>query len=481
MRDFLYDLRRTFTGKFTIVAIVFIILVSVGVGYLFTAGSGSGGTPSIQTMGSYHYDNKTDTYNVSVFAFNQYGQPTNSLTIYTERNNTYQNGTTNSYGFYNFSYHSTNTTQFLEFSARPISTLVGFANNMYMTSNPKLQFNQIFISEVTRPGTTNQQELLLFYSSANGSAAPPLYVYYSIYNATSGNPPPTKINNMTKFSTIGNFYYTTLFINPPQRSAREALEVAIFNSTNSSAKPLTSISPYEPMSAIATLGLATSSFAIYGEIFGLFIPVLASLSAYFYFGKDKASGVLESVITRPVTKGRIIMSRYIANVGSMLVAFAVGAVIFELFLHRGTGSYLPVNYLALLIWTYLVEIAAFTGLIYLISQFLRSQGAILGVAIGIFMVFGFFWSTAISPLLLLYVFHVQAGTNLYTHYSIILDAISPSGYTSLVTFLLASTNVFGITVNTTTFGVTKISVAIIGIVWVIIPILLGFVFGRKKD
>lgn len=479
MRDFLYDLRRTLTGKFTIIAIVIIILLSIGVGLIFTSSGSSTSVPQTQVFPNYYYDNSTGTYNVSVLAVNQYGQPISSLPIYTYHNDTYVNETTNSYGYLNYSFKSNATFEYFGSSYVPVK-YSGFGTPVYSNLTAHNENYGFFdITQVLKPGTTNQYQLFLFYHTGNGSLPPTTYVYYSIYNIT-GNPGTATTTNMTEFATISGSPYTTLFINPPSRTAVQALEVALFNSTSASAKPI-QLTTYTPLNAIDTIGLTLVAFSAYGEIFGLVIPILASLSAYYYFGKDKASGVLESVITRPVTKGRIILSRYIGNVGSLFIGMVVGSLLFEIFLYRATGSYLPANYLGLLVWVYLVQIAAFTGLIYLVSQFVRSQGGILGIAIAIFLAYGFFWTLVVEPLILRYGFHAQAGTTTYTLYSVILDAISPAGYSSLTIFLLDSLSSITRSFNAASFGVTNLSVAIIGVVWVVVPILVAYIIGRKRD
>lgn len=488
MRDFIYDLKRTLSGKFTIGSIVAIILISALLGYSLTANTSSNSGPSISTNWSYTYGN--GTYNVSIYAFNSNGQPVSTLPLYLEHNNSITNLTTNSAGFAEFTVHSNSSYVNLNYSlARSGSSLTGFINpvpmnNVYI-NNSKYQFQNVKISltQITSPGTTNSHELLMYYSpNFQNFTSYKVYIYYNVVNLTNGFT-PASINNMTFYKEVTINKVGTMIIDPNVQnlSARQGITVSLFSANNSTAIQLES-STYVPQNIISTLGTATTVFDVFSAIFGiLIIPILATLSAYFYFGKDRASGVLESVITRPVTKGRIIVSRYVANVGSLVFAFAVGTAVFDIFLYRATGANLSFYYAGTLIWTYFVEIAAFTGFIYLVSQFVKSQGGILGIAIVLFLVLGFMWSGIITPLIFTYVFHVTSGTNAYLQYSVFMDAINPGSYGVLMVFFISHLSTLGATVDPAKFGITGVSMTVLGLVWIIVPILIAFVIGRRRD
>lgn len=228
------------------------------------------------------------------------------------------------------------------------------------------------------------------------------------------------------------------------------------------------------------LDLAQTSFSEFGTISGVIIPLLASLSSYFYYGKDKANSVLESVITLPVTRGRLIASRFFANVASMVLAFAVGTGVYELILYEEIGQYMSLYYVLYLIWAYLVEIAAFTGLVYLASQFLKSQAAILGFVIGIFILFGWFWDGYI-PYIVLHFSGIATGSMLYTQYWLVFHAVSPAGYSAFAVFLIAPAGSTGILYNAAQLGVTSLSVGLIGLAWMLLPIFLAIYFGRRRE
>lgn len=483
MRDFIYDLRRTLSGKFTIISIIFIIVVSAGIGYALTAAGSSGTQPTIHTNSSYTYSN--GTYNVAIFAFNENGQAASSLEIYAQYNNTYVNLTTDSSGFAHYTIKSDALELIFNYSLNPItSSSVGFVHYIYMVGK---YFNgnsvQATLTTITKPGTTNSHELLLYYSPTYlNETSNKIYIYYGIYNLTGRSTLPISMQNSTFYTevTVSKVGTQLIDINPTNLSATQGVAVTVFSANNSTGYGITS-AQYIPQNIISKIGVATLVFNVFAALFGLIIPILASLSAYFYFGKDKASGVLESVITRPVTKGRIILSRYIANVGSMIVAFAIGTAVFNIFLYRATGSTLSLDYAGSLIWSYFVEIAAFTGIIFLVSQYVKSQGGILGIAIALFLIFGVMWSTVITPLLLTYVFHAISGTNTYQQLTIYFDVLNPAGYSSLMAFFISPISLTGASIDAAKFGVTRLSLTVVGLLWFLVPIILAFVIGRRRD
>lgn len=234
-----------------------------------------------------------------------------------------------------------------------------------------------------------------------------------------------------------------------------------------------------------SLDLAQTSFSEFGSITGALIPILAALSSYYYYGKDKVNSVLESVITLPVTRGRLIVTRYIANVSSMVLAFALGIGVYELILYDQIQQYLSLYYVSYLIWAFLVEIAGFTGLVYLASQFLKTQASILGFVIAVFVLYGWFWNGYI-PYLTLYFSGISTSSILYTQYKLIFYALSPAGYSAFSIFLLAPASLspthLPLTIsNAAQFGVTPLSIGLLGVGWMLLPILLAVHFGRSRD
>lgn len=228
------------------------------------------------------------------------------------------------------------------------------------------------------------------------------------------------------------------------------------------------------------LDLLQVSMSEFGTLSGTLIPILATLSSYFFYGKDKTNGVIESIIALPVTRGRLIFSRFLANVSSLLLAFVVGIAVYQVVLFEEIGQYLPWNYTLFLVWAFLVEIAAYAGLVYLAAQFIDSQGKLLGFSVAVMLLFGIFWIGYIIHIAL-GIANIPVNSNAYAQYKLYFDAVSPGGYMSFSTFLLAPVNGAGQLLTAASLGVTPLTVFPLGIAWAVIPALLAILVGRKRD
>ncbi len=222
------------------------------------------------------------------------------------------------------------------------------------------------------------------------------------------------------------------------------------------------------------------------SLFGFLIPILAIFMGYFTYGKDRTSGVLESVVTRPVTKSELLVTRFIASIIAILIAVVISVMLVD----AGQMSYfrkgMPANMIAALIWIYFVEGASFIGLIYLFAHLVKSQSSLLGLAIALFIVFSLLWST-VSTIVLVEVFHGSISSLSTLQGQINFNFASPSGYGKnvaiYVTHLVTLTSIAGtnIRVNPASYGITELSVGAIGIIWMAVPILLAFLLARKRD
>ena len=512
MRDFIYDLKRTLTGKFTIVMIVLIVLATVGIAY--AAVSFSSGSSTAPGSEAYVYPAVFKTpygYNVTDFVANGYGQPVAGLSIdsslvnitFNKTIGTYStkmdnlSGTTNGYGYFNTTVHlsAVNYTQYEYYPLyiSGINVTAEFQNpiieknasseggiNYYNSAVWQSTNNQsvYFVAKVANPSSKTISNIEIYYASANGSEMPKANLYYYVQNQSSISLPlPSK--EMTLYDQIGGFH-NKVFTLPLNATANGFNVVVELFPPSGGVQPLVMLSS-------AILYSSTSSGALLEAIlqvpYEFLIPILGIFSAYFYYGKDKASGVLESIITRPVTKGRIFASRFIGGAVSFLVALVVAEALSDIIIYKYTGSLLSSSYFFSILGGYLVEAIAFSGLIYLVSQFLKSQGGILGTGIGLFFVMVLFWSDLMA--LVLFALHVDSAVKSGVIAALALDTISPSTFPSLVIDLRSG--VYGSTLGISTgylassVGITTVSVVLVGLAWLLIPALASFFLARSRD
>ncbi len=185
------------------------------------------------------------------------------------------------------------------------------------------------------------------------------------------------------------------------------------------------------------------------------------------------SGVMESILVRPVTRGKLFISRFTGNAISFIAGLLIALGVADIILYKYTGSFISSGTFIDLFAGYLVEAVGFAGLMYLVSQFLKTQGQVLGVGIAFLFILGFMWSTLI--LLIPLILHISAASSFYRD-ELILGSISPAYYPQLITAF--KSGVYD-GISAPSLGINIISVMVVGLIWVLIPSALALYFARN--
>lgn len=504
MRDFLYDFRRTFTGKFTIVMVILIVLATLGITYaavaLSSASSGSPGSTAYVLPEIYQANGG---YNITDYVVNGYGQPVPDLYISTSITNstshvtTYFRGNTSNEGYLYFHYNNNASSILYNYSSvyqnglairnaqayfnifknstafypNAIGGVGGSAFNLHNSSAV------IYAAKVANPDSKTTSNLMLYFAAPNGTVMPSYDLYY---NVSQSNFPPASSSGMTFYKTVGgtNHYLITLPLNAT--TDQRNIVVGLFNGTGSFVAGTENVF-YTSVSAASILQSAL-------ELpYTFLIPIVGIFSAYFYYGKDKTSGVLESVVTRPVTKGRLFVSRFVGTSATFLVALLIAGIGADLLLFHYTGSLMPTSSLMSIVIGYLVEAIAFSGIMYIISQFVKSQGALLGIGIGLFFLFVFVWGIVID--LIVHFGHINIATTGGYALSIALSAVTPTFFPTMVlsydtgvyppTFATISSGLNLVTASSV--GITLATVLLVGLFWLVVPSVISFLLARSRD
>ncbi len=202
-----------------------------------------------------------------------------------------------------------------------------------------------------------------------------------------------------------------------------------------------------------------AAFLGFVQLLNPFISVIATLSAYYYYGESKVTGVLESIIAKPVTKGGLILSRFFGNLAVTSIGFVIGIVAFNIILFQEIGRALPAYYSVILGLAILVELSGFSGLIFLFSQFIKSPGAMNALVFAVMLGLGFFWPVLVSSFF--------SGVQL-------IYAASPGGYLTLLYYYFSGSS-FPV------LQVSAILVSLIGIGWLVTPAALAYFIGKYLD
>ncbi len=94
-----------------------------------------------------------------------------------------------------------------------------------------------------------------------------------------------------------------------------------------------------PKVPIEVTNVAASFFS---GLLGFFIPLMAIIGSYSSYGKDRLTGVLESVLARPVTRLSLGVSRYLSTMIAFVLAVAASVGVVDLILDSvGAAGDLP--------------------------------------------------------------------------------------------------------------------------------------------
>ncbi len=506
MRDFIYDFRRTLTGRFTIVMIILIILATLGITYAAVAlTSSSTSSPGSSAYVMPEIYQSSGGYNITDYVVNGYGQPvqgiaiSSSITNSTTHVTSYFNGTSDSSGYLYFHYDSSSPVVTYNYSSRyqnglavsntqayldTYGNFTSFYPNFYGIStatayNLHNSSAVIYSIKVANPNSKTTSDLMLYYAAPNGALMPSYDLYYNVTGTNSVTFPPSTTKGMTLDRTVGgsNHYIISLPLNDTANT--NFVIVGLFNSTGSFVAGNYGVY----YTSVSTASILQSALEL---PYTFLIPIVGIFSSYFYYGKDKTSGVLESVITRPVTKGRLFVSRFVGTSATFFASLLIAVFGADLMLFYFTGSFITTKSLMSIVLGYLVEAIAFSGIMYVISQFVRSQGALLGIGIGIFFLFVFVWGIITD--VIVYFAHINLATTGGYAFSVAMNAVSPNFFPTMI--LSYDTGIYppsfatfttGSAIAASSVGITLASVIFAGLFWVIVPSLASFLLARSRD
>lgn len=521
----LYELKRALKSKSVIIITALIIVFSL-ISVLTTVSSGS--TPAQQTF-SYSYGyGSGGNYTAGVYIVNGYGSPVQGSHVNVMIGNMTFSGVTSAqgfalvqirnispsydlgefggYGVYNYStysgqydnggglnfYYSNSNPYFfseLTYSALNL-TSKKYTNEtvnisrysieqVSVLNNPRISgFDLMYKGNFTGTGITGSPMVELYYKQLNISHTrgfeQPAYIYR-----------PMNESNSTFYKSYSGFDTVNIIPSNLSDSGSGLYQFGLFTPSGREIVNFTE-------SVFTNLGVSSVNAQFFSSemgMMGFFVPLMASLAGYFTYGKDRTAGVVESVLVRPVSRKGLIISRYTANVASVFIATAASLGISSLLFYHFSGVYLPEYTMLMALWVLLVEIGAFTGLIYLASGYIKSQGALLGLTIALFFVFDFFWSTSFLPApiipsaILAFVLKLNAGQVTFLRDLIILLYASPAGYTTLAS-ILVNGSLPSLFIQFTSFsaiGLSNTDLLITGSFWIAVPFILALLRFIRKD
>jgi ABC-2 type transport system permease protein len=356
------------------------------------------------------------------------------------------------------------------------------------------------ISLVTESSNSQAENLMVTWAGPNGSLPTSYSLYYEFFNetetctsqnqfgatsCTSSFSQPSSLNesNMTFFSKLST--YEQVF-SPPKLATNlgNASEIGLGLFASNGSEVLSPIyfqvSQLYPSAQSVTLSQAdqlVSNFLT--TIYSFFVPLVAIIGSYNLYGKDRVSGVLESVLVQPVSRRGLALSRFLATFTGMAIAIGISMAVVDGLVYYYAKAFISSTILLASAGAFCVELAAFIGIMMLLSRVFKSSGMLIGIGIGLFILFDFLWSIII--LILLTVTRTGFESNGYIGYTVAAEFANPAQFISLViTYLTSQSSSVGL-LSPTQYGITIPSLVATGVLWIALP-LAGFLYlAVKRD
>ncbi len=476
-----HDFARTMRSKSILISMAVMILLSLAL------------VPLIKLAGGQTFASNGDTAVVAydsgselrflAYSYNVYGQPVIgtrvNLTV-TDSGGTHSvGGSTNSSGFASWT-----------LAADPAGGPVTYALSVGGESRgggvlpPGMKIGEAFsiggqaLAAVVNPADSSRRSVLLFSEGPNGTLPTSYELYYS-FSASPGSGGASLDKSQMTFLGSPTAFATT-FTLPEVPANATTLSLAAFAPDGSlvvgSQYSVASVGGGAPL----TPEEAFASFS--STILALVVPLMAILLAYNSYGKDKATGVLESVLARPVTRRGLGISRYLSFVISISVALLLTVGAMEAISLSLLGEATSSSFAAYTLASLVVEAAAFTGIVMLLSLVIRSQGSMLLAAAGIWILLDFFWSvlTVVAASFL----GVQVGSGNFLGLTIQSSFFNPAQFYALVgDYLNGISSSFGgsTPISPATYGLTPLTLALTGAFWALAPLGAFLYLVARRD
>ena len=206
--------------------------------------------------------------------------------------------------------------------------------------------------------------------------------------------------------------------------------------------------------------------------------MLGVLGAYASYGSDRVTGALELVLARSITRRGLAATRYASAMFALGSALICSLLVDELLIYMLTGKLFAAADLGLIMPTLLAGLAAFVGIVFIISQFVRSTGALIGISMALILVFDLFWS--IIVLLIAGVSSSSYGSVGFLRAFVAAYFLNPAQLSNLAAILLTGNLQYAL-VTPAAYGVSWLTIGLASTAWWVVPFLLFIVLSKRRD
>jgi ABC-2 type transport system permease protein len=483
IRPFLYDVRKTITSKTVLILIAIILLISLAI-IPFTSRSTvtSGGFSQPAIL--YYYSN--GGYHFLDYLFNGFGDPISGVavtfTLVTGASNSTQSGTTDSSGLTRIDINVPSANYFVTVK-NTYSSGVATSSSSYIDTVPPSVIRYLSsgpFSTVTDKHNSSKVDVQVFYAAPGGGLPSGYSLYYKL--VPSSFPFPTKPipYDETQMTFLGDLSSYHQIFDPSIPAGTDPQETAWFEifAPNRTAVESANYPVGLLRQAQIPINISNAAAYFFSTVLGFFIPLMTIIGSYSSYGKDRLTGVLESVLSRPITRRGLAMSRFLSTLAAFSISIVASVGVVDLVLNSVAGSFLSQDYVLAIIAGMVVEVAAFTGLIFLLSHLVKSTGSLLGISIGLFVVLDFFWGLIVFGLTLLLGGAQGSFVGLQATY--LSYYANPAQFLNLVNAYVFQSLV-GAFVSPSSYGVTLPAIVVDGVLWAVAPFIIFLYLAVKRD
>lgn len=477
------------------VALVVVILLFSMTAVAFLDANNPGATKAYSS--AYYYSN--GSYYFEFYAYNQFGHGLGGISFSMVVGNISNGALASREG-------STSAEGFLSFSvALPegnylFSGIAGSSTNPFfwtnsptsfsVTTTPTVPPDQIEGLGVPLAGRvdiskdlTQVPALLVFFPLPGLSPQSPVSVYYKVVNLINGLGGPLPEGSMIRLgeatSPVSLF---PLIIQPTENGSELNVQVEVFSSQGTLLWTDTNqaVLSFYPIITQSSVDGAFDSFAS-----GSFIPAIGILStfvAFLIFGRERASGAMQSVVVRPVTREGLVLSRFLGSLLLLLAGVLAGLFLADALGRGTTGFYVSGTTLAETFVGAVVVSGFFLGLTMAVTQATRRSGPVLLLGVGLFAFFDFFWGSITSGVAS--ILGLAPGVSGYDRFLVNVTFFNPFGFAQLVQMYFSGTIA---SLDPTSahsaayYGIGLPALAIAAVVWIVPLVLVATLLARKAD
>lgn len=332
--------------------------------------------------------------------------------------------------------------------------------------------------------SSGPDKLLVFAVGANDSLPSGFGVYFAVLANGSGTTylPPSQMTAVGILSTYEQILSLQL---PTTALHNDSILVEVFDTASalfaSTSFPVSSLSRVgQPPPALPS-GFQAFSFAE-GQM-GLVVPLVAVFVAFRVYGQDRSNGVLEFLLSSPLSRTDVALSRYATGTATLALGIVVAVAVMDVAASRTGFAVFSGPLFTLLVASMLVPGFVMIGIMLVCSRLTTSPAVLLAAGVVLWVVVSVLWqplvldpalSTSLSGSITSSMFpQLQAG---YVH----LEFANPVDFPSLVEALaLPVFQQAGLTPASA--GITPFTLAVAGVSWVAAPFLIFWQLARRYD